>query len=284
MYSDQQPSNGNLCRACDMECFLELKTDPQDDPFADAGTLEKESARARDSRGQIITYLNAIQASQYRTHVFGVIIVKNKCRLLRLTRSGIEVTSSFDYTSTSFLTTLLWRFSHATPQTRGIDTTYELVHRADARAAREILDAVGRALWQVPVQDRSFYVSAPFTRSHHYPVGRGTRCFVAVDSVTNQKCLLKDTWRVVGYHPEDEVYTRLHGHGVRNIAHIVAASDVGEQSCGTYPLAWHIPSGGLREHQHYRIVLDVVGKSLTQFPSTHALVGYILDTLEGRLS
>ncbi|KAJ7701667.1 hypothetical protein B0H14DRAFT_2416908, partial [Mycena olivaceomarginata] len=103
VYSDQQPSNENLCRACDMECFLELKTDPQDDPFADTGTLGKESARARDSRGQIITYLNAIQASQYRTHVFGVIMVKNKCRLLRPTRSGIEVTSSFDYSVVGFL-------------------------------------------------------------------------------------------------------------------------------------------------------------------------------------
>ncbi|KAJ7508413.1 hypothetical protein B0H11DRAFT_2184889 [Mycena galericulata] len=260
LYSDEQPSNGNLCRACDMECFLELKTDLLDDPFADTGTREKDSARARDSRGQLITYLNAIQASQFRTYVFGVIVVKNKCRLLRLTRSGIEVTSSFDYTSSNLLNTFLWRLSRATPETRGIDTTYERVHRDDARVAREILDAVGRPLWLVSVGDDYYYVSAPFTRAHHYPVGRGTRCFVAVDAVANQK---------------------LHRHNVRNIAQVVAASDVGEQSCGTYPPTWHVLSGGaIRKHQHYRIVLDVVGKSLTQFPSTHALVGYILDALE----
>ena len=42
------------------------------------------------------------------------------------------------------------------------------------------------SLWKVTLGKCSFYVATPFTRSHHYPVGRGTRCFVAVDCKTQK--------------------------------------------------------------------------------------------------
>ncbi|KAJ6602501.1 hypothetical protein DFH09DRAFT_448634 [Mycena vulgaris] len=280
LYSDKQPSNNNRCRASDMELFLELKTDPHHDPFADDGTLEKESGDARDTRGQVITYLNAIHASQYRTHCFGVVIIKNKCRLLRMTRSGIEVTTSFDYTKSDFLSTFLWRFSHAAPEIRGIDTTFVPVSRGTALDARSALDAHEQPMWRVSVGVNDFYVSSPFTRSHYFPVGRGTRCFVAVDCRTNQKCLLKDTWRVVGYHPEGEVYARLHHNAVRNIPQVLAAGDVLDHNCGDFPPSWRIPSSSsIRQHVHYRLVLDIVGQPLVDFSSTHALARHILDAV-----
>ncbi|KAJ7765376.1 hypothetical protein DFH07DRAFT_810324 [Mycena maculata] len=280
IYSDKKPSNANICRACDMECFLELKTDTADDPFADTETLEKDTARARDTRGQVITYLNAIQASQYRTHSFGVVIIRDKCRLLRLTRSGIEVTTSFSYIENSHLHDFLYRLSRAAPEIRGIDTTLKSISPASAPEASEILNAPTGPLWEIAVGERSFLVSRPFTGSHYLPVGRGTRCFVAVDKETNQKCLLKDTWRVLGYHAEEEVYERLHSHNVANIPGVLAAGDVSDHTCGSHPLAWHTPvETAIRTHQHYRIVLDVVGVPLEQFPSTYQLTRYMLDVL-----
>jgi hypothetical protein len=45
-----------------------------------------------------------------------------------------------------------------------------------------------------------------------------------------------------------------------------------------------VPSdSSIRRHIHYRIVLDVVGKPVFEFESTHALVQYILHALEGML-
>ncbi|KAJ7044137.1 hypothetical protein C8F04DRAFT_1250739 [Mycena alexandri] len=281
LYDDRLPSNTNPCRACDTECFFELKTDAADDPFADNAPLKERTAlTAQHTRGQVITYLNAIQASQFRTHSFGVVIVKDKCRLLRLTRSGIQVTSAFDYTNTLYLHQFLYRLSRAEPATRGIDTTFESVAPATAPTAAKIIGAPDGPLWQISVGDRTFIVSHPFTRSHELPVGRGTRCFVAVDKRTNQKCLLKDTWRVDGYHAEHEVYERLKAQDVKSIPGVLAAADVEGQVCGFHPESWSTPNDTTRRHRHYRIVLDVVGIDLTKYPSSRDLVRYVLQALK----
>ncbi|KAJ3996310.1 hypothetical protein F5050DRAFT_1807867 [Lentinula boryana] len=281
VYSDRKPSNNNPCRACDMETFLELKVDVQSDGFhldnSDPLNIsfEKDGGESRDTRGQLVTYLNAMQASQFRTHGFGVLILGNKCRLLRHTRSGIEVTSRFAYTSSknSCLQTFFWRLSHARSALRGIDETFEAQPNVDLKI-RDLLKVYGKPIWKVPVGDSSFYVSKPFTRSHHHPVGRGTRCFVAVDSRTLQRCVLKDVWRVVGYHREGEVYARLHEHSVENILSILAEGDVeaGESvSCGVFDPDWTIPTDStIRPHRHYRIVLGVVGEPIAEFPHRDA--------------
>ncbi|PBK94374.1 hypothetical protein ARMGADRAFT_1079060 [Armillaria gallica] len=246
VYSDKEPSNKNRCRVCDMETFIELKLASSADPFTDdAEKPEKDSADARDTRGQLVTYLNAMQATQHRTHSFGVFIAHRTCRPLRHTHSGIVVTTGFDYTKSDHLQTFFWRLSHAVPAIRGTDTTFQLVPCCDAVKARVLLNAENETLWRVLVGERSFYVAAPFTRSHHYP-----------------KCLLKDTWRLDGYHREDEVYQRLHDKNVCNIPR-------------------QLPSGhSIRKHTHYRIVLDVIGEPLVDFESTHAMVQYVLNALE----
>ncbi|KAJ7730339.1 hypothetical protein B0H16DRAFT_1329939, partial [Mycena metata] len=293
LYGSTPPSNENVCRSCDAELFVELKTDPADDPFEDtpAGVVPRSSAKGRDTRGQVITYLNAMQAAQLRTHSFGAVIIANGCRLLRLTRSGIEVTELFDYTTSPLTTSpllvqFLWRLSHAVPDVRGLDTTFHkvTVDSDGVQHARKLINAVGKPLWSVTIGDHSFYVSHPFTRSHFLPVGRGTRCFIAVDTKTERICLLKDTWRVAGYHPEGEVYARLKDEAVRNIPNVIVAADVDglNHHCGLddYPLHWYTSEGkAIRDHQHYRLVLDVVGRPLVEFDSTHELVRCVLDAL-----
>ncbi|KAJ7199130.1 hypothetical protein GGX14DRAFT_662117 [Mycena pura] len=287
LYGPTPPSNDNICRSCDAELFIELKTDLADDPFEDTehGVVPRSAARGRDTRGQVITYLNAIQASQLRTHSFGALIIANHCRLFRLTRSAMEVTQLFDYTTSPLLVQFLWRLSHAAPDVRGLDTTFEKITAEDpgASRARELLEAIGKPLWTVTIGDHSFYVSHSFTHAHHQPVGRGTRCFVAVETESNRICLLKDIWRVDGYHPEGEVYARLKEKKVRNIPNVIVAQDVDGcyHHCGDGPLDWsQVEEKAIRCHQHYRLVLDVVGRPLVEFGSTHELVKCTLDALQ----
>ncbi|KAJ7831884.1 hypothetical protein B0H13DRAFT_2679256 [Mycena leptocephala] len=266
--------------------FIELKTDPADDPFEDTdnGIVPRPSARGRDTRGQVITYLNANQASQ-RVHTFGVLIIANHCRLFRLTRSAMEVTQRFNYTALPLLVRFLW-FSHASPDVRGLDTTFEKITvggQRDSRRARELINGIGKPLWSVTISAHSFYVSHPFTCSHHRPLGHGTR-----ESKTDRVCLLKDTWRVVGYHTEGQVYTRLKEQQVQNVPNVIIAKDVvgPHHRCGVddYPgFLWsksRLKEQAIREHQHYRVVLDVVGRPLVEFGSTYELVKCMLDALQ----
>ncbi|KAE9388522.1 hypothetical protein BT96DRAFT_798768, partial [Gymnopus androsaceus JB14] len=98
VYLDKKPSNDSLCCSCDMETFIEVKLDPDCDGFGlDIDKLEKDTGLARDMRGQLITYLNAMQASQYRTHGFSVLLLGKKYWLLHHTHSGIEITTPFSY-------------------------------------------------------------------------------------------------------------------------------------------------------------------------------------------
>ncbi|KZP33279.1 hypothetical protein FIBSPDRAFT_1036388 [Athelia psychrophila] len=287
-YSKKQTATSNLCRSRDMETFIELKFNPSFDAFTtDIDRLENTTGDGRDTRGQVITYLNAMQAAQFRTHGFGVLILGEKCRLLRHTRSGIEVTKRFLYTKTSHLPDFFWRLSHASPAARGIDETFQLANDVPS-AVRTLLKVGDGDVRKVRIQNREFYVTEPFTQNHHDPVGRGTRCFVAVDGQTGLKCVLKDIWRVHGYHAEGEVYEKLHANDVRNIPKILAAGDVvnldgsvGQHSCGSYPDGWHLPEGStIHKHIHYRIALDVVGEPLTSFKSTYELTQCILNALE----
>ncbi|KIK64843.1 hypothetical protein GYMLUDRAFT_402826 [Collybiopsis luxurians FD-317 M1] len=94
------------CQASEMELCAEFKFDPGDEPFRittgdeSDKSLERTSGKdrdikrcledpfecdtkaARETRGQLAVYANAIQASQYRTRTFTVCIRKTVCRLL----------------------------------------------------------------------------------------------------------------------------------------------------------------------------------------------------------
>lgn len=217
LYSDKKPYNDSKFCCCDMEAFIELKFNADGDGFKDnIEEVEKISAESRDTCGPLVTFLNAMQTSQYRTHGFGVLVTGKRCRLLRHTHSGIEVTTQFDYTTHPYLATFFWRLSHAPPAVRGIDDTFE---PATSEKASVTLNAVGKPFWKVHVKNCPFFVSQEFTHRHRYPVGHGNHCFVALDCDTWQNCVLKDTWRAVGYHCESEVYERLRDHSVQNISY-----------------------------------------------------------------
>jgi len=186
--------NKNACRFCDMETLLEIKIKVYDG-FRDEGLLEHDSLDALDTRGRIVMHLTAMQTARYRTHSFGVLIVKDQCRLLHHTLSEITVTRAFSISETEHLQTFFWRLSRAFTTQRGIDTTYEL-NAANDLVRHSLNVQHAQPVWLVAMGNREFYVAAPFTRSRIYPIDRGTRCFIAVDKLTMQKCVLKDIWRI----------------------------------------------------------------------------------------
>ncbi|KAE9392345.1 hypothetical protein BT96DRAFT_830715 [Gymnopus androsaceus JB14] len=153
-----------------------------------------------------------------------------------------------------------------------IDETFE----AQSTVPFEIwnlLNAHSQPIWKVCIGNHFFYVSKPFTRNHHYPVGCDMHCFVAVDCETLQKCVLKDVWRVISYHPEGEVYTRLHQHSVVNIPGIIAGGNVdsnddADGSHSAVPLAW---AQTLPYH---------LGEPISDFCSTWELTKCILDAIK----
>lgn len=72
---------------------------------------ERGTVSARDSRGQITLYVNAIQATQFRTHSFSFFINKTQCRLIHWSHSCAIVTDEFNYTEPDWLPNFFWRHS-----------------------------------------------------------------------------------------------------------------------------------------------------------------------------
>lgn len=315
LYESPPAEGDKLCDASKMVSFGEFKIASQDEPFRyksayvcrrllserhgpsmeglEIPPFERTSLDARDTRGQLTLYLNAIQATQHRTRVFGFYIRRNFCRLLCHSHSGTLVTPLIEYTKNKTLQTFFWRLTHASKADVGIDTSIEPVGPEDPHylAARKHLSlesteplfrvAVNNAVPSKTDNVNYYYVSEPFTSSHIYPVGRGTRCFAAYDPVTQAVVFLKDTWRVDTYIPEHETYAKLYDGNVPNIPTVLAAGDVEGrwQSCG--PELECNEKSRLRRHIHYRLVLRELGKPLGKFSSTHELVSAVLDAFRG---
>lgn len=278
MYDDARP-----CRSKTAALFGEAKILETSEPFrlpleASSELLERKTEAAHQTRGQLTVYHNAIQAAQQRTRVYSFYYRKNFARLLCHSRSGTEVTPLIDMTKSNEVHEFFWRYTRALSAERGLDTTFERAPDDDphvSSARTHLFLKVDDPVFKVSVGSHVFYISSPFTTTHGYPVGRGTRCYEAYNPVNGKRVLLKDTWRYAEYPPEHEIYEKLRDSGVSNVLRVVAWGDVEGplQTCGR--------DGGLRELIHYRIVLDEVGKSLTEFDSTHQFITVIRDALRG---
>ncbi|KAF5389203.1 hypothetical protein D9757_003381 [Collybiopsis confluens] len=279
---DECPTNART-----MLGFLEFKNDIDDEPFATdiSAAFERDTVRARDTRGQITVYNTTVFASQFRTRIFSAFVNKSSCRLMCATRSGTVVTESFDYTEDPSLATFFWRLSHSSAETRGIDTTIVQILGEEVKAREYLQLSANEPLFRISVVDEaskaksSYIVSKPFTSSHNSPTGRCTRCFRAFDIQRRKVVLLKDNWRVDGYEAEGLTYRVLNSKGIKNVPILVTAgnvSDVSSNTCGDEPFLVRYEH---RVHHHYRLVLDTIGHSLTHFDSTWQLVRVIADAL-----
>ncbi|KAH8926996.1 hypothetical protein BT69DRAFT_1258682 [Atractiella rhizophila] len=267
------------------EMFGEFETESEPGPFRDEkyGMLtERIADKARLTRDQITIYSTIVLSSQERTRSYSFFVQGHTARLLSHSRGGFEVTPSFDYVKTSHLREFFWRYTHASDdEDRGHDTTIKDIDKNDkgVEEARVKLNLqAGKPLLKVEVQNKVFYISDPFLFRHNQPVGRGTRCFEAYDPVEKRLVLLKDTWRHAEYPREGDIYAQLHEKGVPNILRVVAEGDV----LGKLHRAKRLKDGKAdgKEMAHYRIVLDKVGRPLSEFTSSYELVKGYADAFE----
>jgi hypothetical protein len=300
---------------------MEVKWSYDDDPFEnvhdvitrDQVTIKSifhETTRGTDTLGQITSYAAAHLGSQFRTHVYSVLIVKDQARILRWDRSGAIVTEAIPYNKSPLLVEFFRRYSQAPPEMRGIDQSVSDPTLEEELAAREALqadndiDTVSKVskvspapLFKLGVPSnggvRYFITNAP--RSLFYtPPGRATRGFRAYD-ISEKTCFfLKDTWRIdlQDIQPEGLTYEKLQLAAVPNIPQCVAFGDIlttkyhatKTLAYVSEPWACHRNEGLFIPHRHYRLVLDVIGSPLSTFKSSYDMVAAVRDAVIGRFN
>lgn len=293
--------------ACDSSKFdihVEFKWDadhdpfcpPHPTPFSQKPTFFCDTKKAKDTLGQVTAYATAQLGSQFRTHAFSVLVVRDTARIIRWDREGAVVTEPIKYNSDASLAEFFARYSQAPPELRGVDATVVPTSEEEAVPARERLNLPADAPMfktEVPNADghgtQIAIIPAPVA-SPMPPVGRTTRPCPAYDPVRQRIVFLKDSWRVCspGVLPEGETYAKLNGAKVEHVATCLAHGDVSswpEQKTQTRDLvscAWACPpKTTIMAHRHYRLVLDVVGQRLTEFDSSRELVQAVHDALLG---
>ena len=256
--------------------FIEVKrsrdqdifTDPSDDPLPDDKFTvdtwaEDEGSKYRISAlGQNAYYAHMIQTRQFRTCVFSLTISGSTARIMRWDRSGVLVTSAFDYKANPLtLIEFVWRFAKANKEQQGFDRTANSTKSDEDRrsfvkaitshvrlqlalgpdTAGEVLgDAVnthycGGAVSRVGMESYDVWVSRPLWVSHAI-VGRCTAGYWGVRCDTKEVVFLKDVWRtdVETVQSEGAILSYLTERGVSHIPALVGHGDVTFEGMGMF--------------------------------------------------
>jgi hypothetical protein len=188
---------GVVADSSKVEMFLEFKWKSNDDPFCDVYTLKRPNGKdgeivksflrdtkaAKDTLGQITAYAAAQLGSQFRTHIYSILIIKDTARILRWDRSGTLVTEAIRYNKSCHLTEFFRRYSEASPEMRGKDRSVLDPTPAEAAMARQALrldNTVPLVKLMVPDTNGPLHYIAASPRVGPYtPPGRATRGFPA---------------------------------------------------------------------------------------------------------
>jgi hypothetical protein len=258
----------------------------------------RENAKGLKTAGQIATYAALQLDSQYRTHVFSVLIMKTYARLIRWDRSGAIVTGPIYYAEDSALLDFFTRYDQADRATRGHDDTVrrasvdetEKACLADDKFKNQELLVV--AVPRVVVPPRlGYYVITPPVARPHMPFGRATRTSIAYDIEYGRIVFFKDSWRVdlEGMLKEGDIYVELNRANIPNIPHCSAFGDVNGHTTHThqYVNAEWVPrskfqvENAFTRHTHHRLILNDIGESLETFKTSKDLVQGIFAALQG---
>jgi Fungal protein kinase len=251
-----------------------------------------------DSLGQITLYAAAQLGSQFCTHLYSVFMTVGKARILRWDRSGAIVTDSIDINRAPHLVKFFHRYSKAPPEMRGIDKSVSDPTPEEAIAARQALGLAENVLLfklEVPCNGAPNYFLTPSPQATFYtPPGRATRGFQAYDISWATPVFLKDTWRIdtESIQAEGLTYETLDKAHVPNIPRCVAFGDISTityhaTKTSDYTSAeWTCIPKDHRfvQHRHYRLVLDVIGRSLMAFESSYEMMAAVRDAIIGRFN
>jgi len=285
-----------------VEFVVEFKSSPSHDPFVVPNKqsskrypLISTTATAHEVVGQITAYAAQILSSQYRTHLFTILICKDSARLIRWDRAGAIVTEPISYDNDSYLHDFLTRYDDATPKTRGHDSTVADAHPKDVKCAKSVVPELTKenSFLLITIPDGSptpkhYVVPRPRAR-HDIPTGRWTRASIAYDVQRNQRVFLKDSWRVLidGVKPEGEVYDMLHKNQVPNVPRCSLGRDIGDQLHRSYTdtvvetyIGYNPPC--FTPHRHYRLVLDTIGEKLHEFKTSRQMVKAVRAAVHGK--
>jgi hypothetical protein len=295
--------------------FLEFKWKINDDPFCDVHDVDhpkfpnggesretvksflRNTKAAKDTLGQITAYAAAQFGAQFRTHIYSILIVKDTARILRWDRSGALVTEAIKYNKSDHLAEFFRRYSKASPEMRGKDMSVMNPTLAEADSARQALslnDTDPLVKLMVPDKNASplYYIAARPHVTPYTPPGRATRGFPAYDVTRHMPVFMKDSWRVdvADIWAEGLVYDSLKEAGVRHIPDCLSSGDIltdqyhATKTCNYVHEPWACyVTARLIPHRHYRLTLDVIGRSLMTFSSSYEMVSVVRDTVIGNL-
>ncbi len=277
-----------------VEFFIEFKISPKFDPFGpDEGPLVKDTTDAKNTLGQISTYISFQMGAQYRTHIFFVLIIGDYARLLRWDRSGVVVSERIKYNKQRQLFAFLELFNAATPEIQGRDKSVSKPskdEKEDAwRTCHEFDTDNTLLVIEFPKEGQRasnrYIISSPRSRIC-LPIGRMTRTSIAYDVQKKKRVFMKDSWRVKahGCRPEGEVYEILNRGHARNIPKCVEFCDVGDEAyhqTRSQTFAASLHGKQFNTHRHHRLILDTVGEDLDNFKRSFDLVKAIRAALIG---
>ncbi|KAF8478398.1 hypothetical protein DFH94DRAFT_602415, partial [Russula ochroleuca] len=103
-----------------VEIFIKFKLQSGDDPFCPLHNIQHdgrsvktflhETKGAVDTLGQITSYAAVQLGAQFHTHVYFVLIVQDKARILRWDRSGTIMTESINFNNEPLLAEFFRRY------------------------------------------------------------------------------------------------------------------------------------------------------------------------------
>ncbi|KAF8220425.1 hypothetical protein L208DRAFT_1118031, partial [Tricholoma matsutake] len=141
---------------------------------------------AKDTLGQITAYAAAQLGSQFHTHIYSVLIIKDTARILRWDRSGMLVTKAIKYNESRHLAEFFHRYSEALPEMHSNNQSVMDPTPAEAVMARQALNLdnmVPLVKLMIPDMDGSplYYIVASPRVTLYTPPGHATRGFPAYD-------------------------------------------------------------------------------------------------------
>jgi hypothetical protein len=248
--------------------------------------------------GQITEYVAAHLGSQFCTHIYSVLVGKQTATILRWDKAGTIATEPIYYNNSSHLVEFFRRYSVAPPAMRGMDQSVSELTLTEAAAAKRALgldksdNTVRLFKLKIPRAGSalSFFITQAPKAMAYTPPGRATRVFTAYDITEEKVVLLKDSWRInlPDILAEGLTYEKLMDVEVCNIPRCVASGDIKTDKYRATAMDKYVNAGWAHNpgihfvlHHHYRLVLDAIGRPLTNFLSSYEMVATVHDALVG---